>query len=176
MPGSELVWGDFAGIESYPPSVFRYQSFMPAAGPAFMPDEAQLGDYIRRSGGSDAIISATNPDLRRFRDNGGKLLSFMGWNDPLGGIRETIDYHATVERVMGGRTATLDFYRLFMVPGMNHCAGGDGASQIDWVAALDQWVDGHKAPDAISGYHPDADGKPAFYRTVAPLRSDNPYP
>jgi feruloyl esterase len=56
-----------------------------------------------------------------------------------------------------------------MVPGMNHCSGGEGASQIDWLAALDAWVDDHKAPDTITGYHPDAGGKPAFVRSVAPL-------
>jgi len=147
---------------------------MPAPGASFVPDEARLGDYVRRSGGSDAIISATNPDLRRFRDNGGKLLSYMGWNDPIGGIRETIDYHATVERVMGGGRATRDFYRLFMVPGMNHCEGGDGASRIDWLAALDAWVDGRSAPDTITGYHPDATGKPAFFRTIAPITGERP--
>lgn len=173
MPGSELIWADFPGIETYPPSVFRFESFMPAAGPAFTPDESQMRDYARRSGGSDAILAASNPDIRRFRDNGGKLLSYMGWNDPIGGVRETIDYHATVGRVMGGRKATQDFYRLFMVPGMNHCSGGDGATQIDWLAALDLWVDDHKAPDTVSGYHPDADGKPAFFRTVAPLLPDD---
>lgn len=173
MPGSELIWGDFPGIESYPPSVLRYESFMPAAGPAFIPDESRLGDYARRSGGSDAILAANNPDIRRFRDNGGKLLSYMGWNDPIGGVRETIDYYSTVERVIGGRKATQDFYRLFMVPGMNHCSGGDGATQIDWVAALDAWVDDQKAPDTISGYHPGSDGKPAFFRTVSPLTSEN---
>lgn len=173
MPGSELVWSDFPGIESYPPSVFRFQSFTPAAGPTFTPDESHLMDYFRRSSGSDAILAAYNPDIRRFRDNGGKLLSYMGWSDPIGGVRETIDYYATVERVIGGRKATQDFYRLFMVPGMNHCSGGDGAYQIDWLAALDTWVDHHKAPDTISGYHPDAEGKPAFIRTVLPLHSEN---
>lgn len=173
MPGSELTWSDYLGIESYPLSVLRYESFMPAAGPAFIPDESHLRDYARRSGGSDAILAANNPDIRRFRDNGGKLLSYMGWNDAIGGVRETIDYYATVERVSGGRKATQDFYRLFMVPGMNHCSGGDGASQIDWLAALDAWVEDRKAPDTISGYHPDANGKPAFFRTVSPLPSEN---
>lgn len=172
MPGSELTWDDFPGIETYAPSVFRYQSFMPAPGAAFVPDETKLGEYIRRSGGSDAILAATNPDLRRFRDNGGKLLSYMGWADAIGGIRETIDYHAAVERLIG-RDAAPNFYRLFMVPGMNHCGGGDGATMIDWLAALDAWVDGGKAPDALSGYHPDADGKPSFVRTVRPLISEN---
>lgn len=172
MPGSELAWQSYAGIESYPLSVFRYQTFMPAAGPSFVPDERLLGEYAKRAGGSDALLNSTNPDLRRFRDNGGKLLSYMGWNDPIGGVRETIDYHEMVERVIGGREATADFYRLFMVPGMNHCSGGDGAYQIDWLTALDKWVDSHQAPDSIPGHHPKPDGSPAFSRAVTPLRTD----
>jgi hypothetical protein len=171
MPGSELTWRQFPGIEGYPLSVFRYQSFTPAAGPAFVPDEANLRNYGMRSGGSDAILSSVNPDIRRFRDKGGKLLSFMGWADAIGGVRETIDYHAMVERVMGGRKATRDFYRLFMVPGMNHCTGGEGAFQVDWLAALDAWVDRRKAPGKIAGTHPGSEGKATFVRTVAPLPS-----
>lgn len=173
MPGSELVWAEFRSIEGYPESVLRFQTFMPASGPTFMPDEARLAEYSRRSGGSDAILSATNPDLRQFRDNGGKLLSYMGWNDPVGGIRETIDYYSMVQRVMGGREATQGFYRLFMVPGMNHCSGGEGASRIDWLGALDAWVENRKPPDTISGFHPDARSKPMFFRTIAPLSVDS---
>lgn len=169
MPGSELVWDDFRGIEGYPLSVLRYQSFTPPPGASFRPDEADIGSYLHRSGGSDAMLGATNPDLRRFRDHGGKLLSYMGWNDPLGGVRETIDYHQTVGRTMGGRAATDAFYRLFMVPGMNHRTGGDGAYQADWLAALDAWVEHGTAPDAIAAYHPDARGRLAFTRTLRPL-------
>lgn len=173
MPGSELTWSSLSLIANYPQSVFRFQSFMPAAGPSFAPDETKLTDYIWRSGGSDAILNATNPDLRRFRENGGKLLSFMGWNDAIGGVYQTIDYHAMVERTMGGGAATAEFYRLFMVPGMNHCTGGDGAYEIDWLTALDIWVEGGKGPDRITGYHPNSDGTPLFSRTVVPFVSSN---
>jgi feruloyl esterase len=43
-----------------------------------------------------------------------------------------------------------DAVRLFMVPGMGHCGGGDGTSSFDMLAALDQWVEKGKAPDQIS--------------------------
>src|SRR5262249_12345602 len=43
--------------------------------------------------------------------------------------------------------------RLFMVPGMNHCAGGDGTSNFDRVAALEQWVEQKRAPDEMIGSH-----------------------
>ena len=42
-----------------------------------------------------------------------------------------------------------DAVRLFMVPGMGHCGGGDGTSTFDMLSALDQWVEKGKAPDHI---------------------------
>ena len=42
-----------------------------------------------------------------------------------------------------------DAYRLFMVPGMAHCGGGDGVSTFDMLAALEQWVEAGKAQEAI---------------------------
>lgn len=170
MPGSELTWRNYAIAASYPQSVFRFLTFTPAVGPAFVPDEALLGDYAKRTGGSDGVLSADNPDLRKFRDNGGKLLSYMGWNDVIGGVRDTLDYHATVERLMGGPQATLDFYRLFMVPGMNHCSGG--GLEVDWLSTLDAWVDKGKQPDRISGPQADPVGTSTVIRTVTPISHD----
>jgi len=40
-------------------------------------------------------------------------------------------------------------YRLFMVPGMGHCGGGDGTTTFDMLSALEQWVEKGKAPDQI---------------------------
>jgi feruloyl esterase len=42
-----------------------------------------------------------------------------------------------------------DSVRLFMVPGMGHCGGGNGTSTFDMAAALDQWVVTGKAPQSI---------------------------
>jgi len=46
-----------------------------------------------------------------------------------------------------------DAIRLFMVPGMAHCAGGDGTSTFDSVGALEQWVEQKKTPTQISASH-----------------------
>jgi len=40
-------------------------------------------------------------------------------------------------------------YRLFMVPGMGHCGGGDGTATFDMLAALEQWVEKSTAPAQI---------------------------
>ena len=44
---------------------------------------------------------------------------------------------------------TTDFFRLFMVPGMAHCAGGVGPDRNDAVTAVIDWVEKGKAPDSL---------------------------
>ena len=36
-----------------------------------------------------------------------------------------------------------------MIPGMDHCNGGDGPSTFDSIHAIEQWVEAGKAPEAI---------------------------
>jgi hypothetical protein len=36
-----------------------------------------------------------------------------------------------------------------MIPGMGHCAGGDGPSVFDTLATIDKWVDTGRAPASI---------------------------
>jgi hypothetical protein len=64
-----------------------------------------------------------------------------------------VDYYQMVERVMGGREMTQDFFRLFIVPGMNHCRGGVGAYAIDYLSYLEAWVEKNQAPDKMVGAH-----------------------
>jgi feruloyl esterase len=50
---------------------------------------------------------------------------------------------------MGGSDRTTDFFRLFLVPGMGHCSGGDGPNTFDTISALEQWVELGKAPEQM---------------------------
>lgn len=99
----------------------------------------------------ESMINPNNPDLRPFRDNGGKLILVHGLNDHSVMPPPTIDYFQTMTRTMGGEEATKAFARLYLVPGMDHCAGGDGASAIDYLGAITAWVEGGKAPEALRG-------------------------
>ena len=99
----------------------------------------------------ESMINPNNPDLRPFRDNGGKLILVHGLHDYSVMPPPTIDYYATMTRTMGGEAATKVFARLYLVPGMDHCAGGDGASAIDYLGAITAWVEGGEAPDALHG-------------------------
>ena len=40
-----------------------------------------------------------------------------------------------------------------MIPGMNHCQGGNGTDKFDGIAALSTWVEQGKAPDQILASH-----------------------
>lgn len=96
-------------------------------------------------------VNATNPDLGRFRARGGKMIMTYGWADqvlePLVGVQY---YEGAVAR-NGPHTG--EFFRLFMVPGMTHCSGGNGTDQFDSVTALIDWVEKNKAPDSILASH-----------------------
>jgi feruloyl esterase len=61
----------------------------------------------------------------------------------------SVKYYESVVESAGGAARVNDSYRLFMVPGMNHCGGGDGTSTFDMMSALEQWVEQGKAPDSI---------------------------
>ncbi len=119
-----------------------------------------------------AILNGWSPDLRSFRDHGGKLIHYHGWGDSAVAPRDSIDYYNRVQAFLrtypdprAKDSASIEsFYRLFMVPGMQHCAGGQGATgfgngdipagvsddaEHDIVMALDRWVTSGIAPDRI---------------------------
>jgi feruloyl esterase len=110
----------------------------------------------------------SNPDLRRFKTTGGKLIIYHGTTDTVDPPMPVIDYYETVERTIGGRRLTQDFARLFMIPGMNHCAGGPGGLDVDWLGALEAWVEHGKAPDAPIGSRAARGDQPAVTRPLYP--------
>jgi feruloyl esterase len=111
------------------------------------------------------ILDATDPDLSRFRDRGGKLIMFFGWADPALNPRMGVEYYESVLAKMG--PATQQFFRLFMVPGMFHCAGGVGTSNFDMLTALESWVEKGSAPDSIPASHTQS-GKVTRTRPLCP--------
>ncbi|WP_353226472.1 tannase/feruloyl esterase family alpha/beta hydrolase [Novosphingobium sp.] len=92
-----------------------------------------------------ALYSADNPDLGAFAGHGGKLILYHGWSDPHISPLNTIDYYERVGRKMGSTTRD-GFVRMFLLPGMGHCGGGDGPSAFPLLAGLMAWVQGGTAP------------------------------
>jgi hypothetical protein len=75
-------------------------------------------------------FNATDPDLSAFRQRGGKILQYHGWNDQFIAPQSSVNYYESVVTRVDNRRATEDFYRLFMVPGMMHCQGGGQAMVV----------------------------------------------
>jgi feruloyl esterase len=105
-----------------------------------------------------ALFNATTPNLDAFRARGGKLIQYHGWSDPDITPLNSIHYYESVAAWMShggnhGLRDTKEFYRLFMVPGMQHCAGGPGPSSFDMVPPLEDWVEHGKAPERITASH-----------------------
>jgi feruloyl esterase len=79
-----------------------------------------------------------------------KLLMYSGWNDPLVSPTIPIDFYRKNAAAFGADTA--GFLRLFMMPGMGHCRGGDGPDAADWLTAMETWVEAGKPPQSIMSY------------------------
>jgi feruloyl esterase len=166
--GSELSWGGaFPGGLPHPASIsyFKWLVAEDAAWDWKSFDFRRPSDYemVRKSESRLApILSAMNPDLREFKSRGGKILQFHGWSDERVEPETSTNYYEDVARVVasGGRdrAATLreaqTFYRLFMVPDMNHGLGnGAGPNEFDVLTALEQWVERGIAPRSIVARH-----------------------
>lgn len=95
------------------------------------------------------LYDATSPDLRRFKSRGGKLLMWHGLSDAAILATSSMGYYESVEKFMGGRPATQDFFRLFLIPGVHHCSGGPGLTDFDALTLLENWVERGQAPDVL---------------------------
>ena len=90
---------------------------------------------------------ATSTDLAGFKQNNGRLIMYGGRADPAVSSFETIAYYDKVNQAQNGTAA--QFVRLFLVPGMNHGAGGPATDRFDALTALEDWVERGVAPDSI---------------------------
>jgi feruloyl esterase len=108
-------------------------------------------------------LRADETDLTPFKRRGGKAILYQGWMDPAVAGLMTLGYYEAVTKRMGGEAATRDFIRLYMAPGVFHCAGGPGPDQFggsggdapvvdpqhDLLSALEAWVEQGKPPERI---------------------------
>ena len=96
-----------------------------------------------------ALYDATSFDLRAFKARGGKMLMWHGLSDAAITASSSTAYYDGVEKLMGGRAQTQDFFRLFLVPGVHHCEGGPGFREFDALTLLENWVEKGQAPDVM---------------------------
>jgi len=101
------------------------------------------------------VLNPESPDLDAFRARGGKLLMYHGWSDVALSARMSINY---ILGVYSRDESAREDVRLFMMPGVLHCSGGNGPWEVDWVDAIDAWHQSGKAPDDLAPAFSDGSG------------------
>jgi hypothetical protein len=133
-------------------------------------------DVALADNGVGEIINSINPDLRPFKNHAGKMIHYVGWADSAIAPTNSVNYYNQVRDVLRGEASRdhdggaieeiQEFYRLFMVPGMAHCGGGDGPNVFgngvnapvvdadhDLLKALERWVEQGVAPQKFIATH-----------------------
>jgi feruloyl esterase len=144
--------GAILGRQSMIYQFTQYLTFFDDPGPGYDPMSFDWDRDPPRLMLTETLYNAQNPDLRKFKADGNKLILYHGWDDMEIPPGLSVDYYETATRTMGGPEATRDFFRLFMIPGMAHCRRGPGADGFDPVIALENWVERGQAPDFILTY------------------------
>jgi feruloyl esterase len=164
-PGNELGWGQLLkGPDPYDTALddFKYVIF---GNPDWdwrtfdLERDVTFADKV-----TQATIGAVDPNLTPFARHGGKLLMYHGWADQDIAPQASVNYYKSALKTT---TANSDWLRLFMMPGMQHCRGGEGPNTFDPMAALEQWVEKGTAPGQIIASH-NANGKIDRTRPLCP--------
>jgi feruloyl esterase len=168
--GGELSWrlpADATAPGAMDIDIFRY---IANQDPAWNWSSFDLEKDIDRALLHGGEIHAANPDLTKFKARGGKLLMYHGWSDGGSGgaisALNTVAYYESVVKQMGPNQG--DWFRLFVVPGMDHCGGGTGPNQFNKVAALERWREQNEPPKSITAARVNESGVIDMTRPLCP--------
>ena len=117
------------------------------ADPSLDPLKFDFDRDMARTTETAAINDAVAALLSTFAGRGGKMIVYHGLSDQAMATGALTDWYDR----LSPRTAAgpQEWARLFLVPGMTHCGGGQSTDQFDMLAAIQDWVEKHQAPDRV---------------------------
>jgi Tannase and feruloyl esterase len=167
--------------------VRNYFSYMVSGDPKWNVLTANVDTSLKMAGEkTGAELDSTNADLSKFAARGGKLIIYHGWNDPAISPWNSIHYYESVQKQIGAEQAS-SVARLYMAPGVEHCASGPGPSSFGQLGmattgatkygifdSLVDWVEKSSPPESVvaTKYTPGANGE----NKVVMTRPLCPYP
>ncbi|MGW0421588.1 tannase/feruloyl esterase family alpha/beta hydrolase [Streptomyces sp. NPDC003015] len=179
LRGSELNWAGIivpttptgtTGDMSFVRETIRYQVFDDPHPELTYRDVKFTSAYFKKiMQSNEGMYDATDPDLTAFKKAGGKLILWHGLGDQHIPAVGTMAYYKAVQKVMGGAAATSSFARLFLLPGVAHCGGGQGPDKLDALTAIVDWVTEGQAPDSLLTTSVDSTGKTTATRPTYPF-------
>lgn len=168
MQGDPATWPDQ-----------QFYTFRWSLGTTFTPSGFNFDDDLDRVDAQLAgPLNANGTDLSDFALRGGKLMLYTGLADPAVPFAEVVNYYDRLSASTGHADA--EFARLFLVPGMGHCFGGPGVTNIgqpftstvpptqenDALMKLVAWTEGSQPPAVLIARAPAGDGQPARERPI----------
>ena len=157
--GKQIYPGLAVGSEAQMPALTTGQEPFPVAttffkGPVFNDPKWDFRSFDYDKGSQRALdygsaaLDIPPTGLDRYFKGGRKLLLSHGWADGLLPAQSTVNFYESLVKSIG-KSRAQQGVRLFMAPGMAHCAGGSGPSAIDYLGAIDEWVETGKAPEKL---------------------------
>ena len=175
LPGSEPGWTDLGWTRSARDTGMEQYKYLVYGDPEWTIDRFNFEVDIAKAEAMDAnTLNALDADLSPYFEAGGKLIQYHGWSDPQISPTNATQYYQRVTESLGGRDKLHDSYRLFMAPGMAHCAGGPGPNSFDMISTLEAWVERGEAPDSIIAVHR-TDGEVDRSRPLCPFPEEAVY-
>ena len=124
----------------------------PPEGPpvATMLEQDVDAEFIAAANDDRLIANSTSTNLSSFFGHGGKQLFYHGVSDPWFSAMDTVAYYERMAEANGGLKTVDSSSRIFLVPGMGHCQGGDATlDSFDMLTPIIDWVENGKAPDSV---------------------------
>lgn len=153
QPGTELQWAGLIGGPE-PSDVALDQFRMAFNDPKWDWQTFDVDrDLAKAEQSLRGLLTAIDPNsISAFIGRGGKLLMYHGWSDQNIAPLASVNFYKSASSAVGDAKASSSL-RLFMVPGMGHCGGGEGPNTFDMMVPLEQWVEKGQAPTRVVASH-----------------------
>lgn len=107
-------------------------------------------EFIASEADDRRIANSTSVNLTTFSGHGGKQIFYHGVSDPWFSAMDTLAYYQRMTAANGGLQTVDKWSRLFLVPGMGHCQGGEATlDTFDMLTSIVDWVEKDQAPASV---------------------------